>query len=129
MNAFFFNQIGTTTPQDLEAAFGAASKDARVLNDFAWFLATCPDNHYWNGSLAVELALAALANDKVQDPGLYDTLAAAQARAGNFKAAVAAQDKALLKGRAKGVPEEALREWEDRLRLYLKDQAYAQARL
>lgn len=115
--------------QDLEAAFGAASKDARVLNDFAWFLATCPDNHYWNGSLAVELALAALANDKVQDPGLYDTLAAAQARAGNFKAAVAAQDKALLKGRAKGVPEEALREWEDRLRLYLKDQAYAQARL
>ena len=114
---------------DLEAAFGMAGKDARVLNDFAWFLATCPDNHYWNGSLAVELALAAVANDKIQDPGLYDTLAAAQARAGNFKAAVAAQDEALLKGRIRGVPEEALREWEYRLRLYLKDQAYVQARL
>ena len=115
--------------QDLEAAFGVAGKDAQVLNDFAWFLATCPDNQYWNGPLAVELARGALANDKTHDPGLYDTLAAAQARAGDFKAAVTAQDEALLKGRAQGTPEEVIREWEDRLRLYLKGQAYAQARL
>ena len=115
--------------QDLEAAFGVAGKDGGVLNDFAWFLATCPDNHYWNGDLAVELAQAALAGDKNQDPGLYDTLAAAQARAGDFKAAVAAQDEALLKGRTRGAPEEVLREWEERLRLYLKNQAYVQGRL
>ena len=112
--------------RDLETAFGLAEKDARVLNDFAWFLATCPDNRYWNGPAAIELANAAIANDKMDDAGLYDTLAAAQARAGAFKEAVAAQDEALLKGRKQGAPPEALAEWENRLRLYLKGEAYAQ---
>ncbi len=112
--------------RDLEAAFGVAGKDARVLNDFAWFLATCPDSRYWNGPQAVELARAAIANDQAHDPGLYDTLASALARSGDFKAAVAAQDEALLKGRAQDMPGEALGEWENRLRLYLKGQTYEQ---
>ena len=115
--------------QDLEAALGVAEKDVAVLNDFAWFLATCPDSHYWNGPLAVEYALAAIAQDQTHDPGLYDTLAAARARAGDFKGATMAQDEALLKGRAHGLPEETLKPWEDRLRLYLKAKTYEQARL
>lgn len=114
--------------QDLDAAFRLASEEARVLNDFAWFLATCPDSRYWNGPLAVELAGAAIANDKTQDAGLYDTLAAARARAGAFKEAVAAQDEALLRGKAAGVPPEDLKVWEDRLRLYLRKTAYEQPR-
>lgn len=112
--------------RDLEAAFGVANKDARVLNDFAWFLATCPDSRYWNGPQAVELARTAIANDQAHDPGLYDTLAAALARSGDFKAAVVAQDEALLKGKTQGMPQDVVGEWENRLRLYLKGQTYEQ---
>lgn len=113
--------------RDLEAAVGVADKDVQVLNDFAWFLATCPDNHYWNGSMAVELARTAIANDKAGEAGLYDTLAAALARSGDFKGAVAAQDQALLKGQEQGAPPDVLEDWGQRLRLYLKGNAYAQA--
>ena len=112
--------------RDLEAAVGAAGNDVQALNDFAWFLATCPDSRYWNGPFAVELAEAAIANDKAGEAGLYDTLAAAKARAGDFKSAVAAQDHALLKGQEQGAPPDVLEDWGRRLRLYLKGQAYEQ---
>ena len=113
--------------QDLEAAVGVADKDVQALNDFAWFLATCPDSRHWNGPLAVELAQAAIANDKAGEAGLYDTLAASRARAGDFKGAVAAQDQALLKGREQGAPPDVLEDWGQRLRLYLKGKTYEQA--
>jgi Flp pilus assembly protein TadD len=114
--------------QDLETAFAVASQNVRVLNDFAWFLATCPDSRYWNGTQAVSLALTAITNDQFGDPGLYDTLAASQARAGDFEAAVASQGEALLKGWAQGVPDDVLNTWERRLQLYLRGQTYEQMR-
>ena len=77
--------------------------------------------------MAVELAEAAIAGDKAGEAGLYDTLAAALARSGDFKGAVAAQDQALLKGQEQGAPPDALEDWGQRLRLYLKGNAYAQA--
>ena len=113
--------------RDLETALGLSGEDVQALIVFAWFLATCPDSRYWNGPLAVELVQAAMANDKAGEAGLYDTLAAARARAGEFKEAVAAQDQALLKGREQGAPPDVLEEWGQRLRLYLKGEAYAQA--
>ena len=114
--------------RDLDEAYRIAGNDVRVLNDFAWFLATCPDKRYWNGPMAVELAEAAIAGDKTGDAGLYDTLAAAKARSGAFKEAVSAQDEALLKGKAAGIPPEDLSDWEQRLRLYLKNVTYEQPR-
>ena len=86
--------------KDYRAAVRLAPKMGRAYHSAAWFMATCPDQHYRNDKLAIEAAEKAIQIDGADYRNL-STLAAAQASAGLFKEAKATQEKAISKA-AKG---------------------------
>jgi hypothetical protein len=65
-----------------------------ILNNLAWLLATCPDAAFRNGPEAVRLATQACELTRYAQPLLIGTLAAAQAEAGDFQAAITAAERA-----------------------------------
>jgi tetratricopeptide (TPR) repeat protein len=98
-------------------------RDAVLLNQTAWILATCPDASIRNAAIAVDLAQRAVQLSGGHDPRFHDTLAAAYARAGRFPEAVQAARQALTLASAPSVAPlaENLRA---RLRLYEAGTAY-----
>ncbi len=81
---------------DYRAAITADPQMGRAYQAAAWLMATCSDEHYRNDKLAVEAATKAIALDGETDHNL-ETLAAAQANAGQFTEAKATQEKAIAK--------------------------------
>jgi hypothetical protein len=73
--------------------FGYWSADE--LNDLAWFLATCPDTTRRDGRRAVHMAELACKLTAREKPLHLETLAAAHAECGDWKAAVLSQREAL----------------------------------
>jgi serine/threonine protein kinase/tetratricopeptide (TPR) repeat protein len=69
--------------------------DNAPLNEFAWFLATFPDERFRDGMSAVSFAEKAVAATNHKNPAYLDTLAAAYAEAGQFTNAVATQREAI----------------------------------
>ncbi len=67
----------------------------KAHNNLAWLQATCPAARLRNGAEAVEHARRADQLCGGRQPGLLDTLAAAQAEAGRFSEAAATARKAL----------------------------------
>lgn len=92
-----------------------------LLNNFAWFRATCADAAYRSGAEAVRLASEACESAQWKDSVFIDTLAAAQAETGKFTAAAATEQRAL-----NGKDAERLErpEAEARLRSYFRGQPY-----
>lgn len=89
---------GVGVAQDfLEAAkwyrLSADQGNVQAMNRLAWLLATCPARNVCNGEAALELARQALAIQP--SASILDSLAAAQARTGDFAAAVATMERAL----------------------------------
>ena len=66
-----------------------------VLNEVAWALATDPEASVRDGTRAVELAQRAVKLSGGQEPNFLDTLAAAQAEAGQFAEAVKTAEQAV----------------------------------
>ena len=73
---------------DFTAATKLAPKDALPANNLAWFRATCPNAKYRDGKQAITLATLACEQTNYKHEEFLDTLAAAHAEAGDFKAAV-----------------------------------------
>lgn len=67
-------------------------------NNAAWLAATCPDEKYRDPKLALELAQRAVAMTQGKVWEVLDTLAAAQAASGDYKAAVNTSKAALSIG-------------------------------
>ena len=95
--------------------------DLTARNNLAWLLATSPSSDLRNGGRAVTLAqpLAVLYGSW----GYLDTLAAAQAEAGNFDAASRTERKAVDMAQAQASAT-TLRELEQRLTLFQRDEPY-----
>jgi tetratricopeptide (TPR) repeat protein len=94
-NAYFHLGDFKRAQSDFVAALRLDRRDPDVLNNVAWFRATCPDPNFRNGKEAVELATRACTLDKWQDADEIDTLAAAYAESGNFAEAERYQQKAM----------------------------------
>lgn len=71
----------------------ADQEDANAQNSYAWALATCPAIAFRDGSVAVNYAKKAIAQD--ENPDYLDTLAAAYAESGKFRLAVKTQNTAI----------------------------------
>jgi tetratricopeptide (TPR) repeat protein len=88
-------------------------KLARAYQSAAWMLATCPDEKIRNPKTALEAARRAMEFDPGGDPRYLDTLAAAQASAGQYDAAQKTIRRAL-----EAAPAEAAALYRGRLELY-----------
>ncbi len=131
---------GNGVPVDYERCLAwyrravSVSQDPWAKNDLAWFLATCPEKRYHNGSQAAEMAKDAIMTLEMQTGEqrheIIDTMAAALARNGQFSEAMVWQKRSLkLLEQDKDITDEERaklkQEFEERLKLYQSDQAYA----
>jgi tetratricopeptide (TPR) repeat protein len=71
-------------------------KSIIAANELAWLLATHSSSKIRNPKEALALASKAAADTKAANAGILDTLAAAQAAAGDFDAAMATIDQAIM---------------------------------
>jgi tetratricopeptide (TPR) repeat protein len=70
---------------DFERAITIEKDDEHLLNNFAWVLATSPDDNLRDGKRAVELATKAAEQTNYETPHILSTLAAAYAETGDFE--------------------------------------------
>ena len=93
--------------KDYQMAVKINPRLGRAYQSAAWLMATCPDETYRDESRAVETAEKAIELDGDDSPLYLETLAAAQANAGQFEEAAQTQQKAVKlvgdsdRGRAK----------------------------
>ena len=73
---------------DFKRALELNDDDDGLLNNFAWVLATSPDDNVRDGKRALELATKAAELSSYQVPHILSTLAAAYAENGDFENAV-----------------------------------------
>lgn len=93
----------------------------RAYQSAAWLMATCPDARFRNSDLALQAAAKAIELDGDGDFRYVDTLAAAQANAGQFDKAQASLSKAL-----ESAPPNESQPLQDRLALYKDATPYRQ---
>jgi protein O-mannosyl-transferase len=85
--------------EHLQEAMRLGPQQPEPPRHMAWILATSLDERVRDGKKAIELAEQALEKSDGKPPEYWDTLAAAQAEAGNFPAAVRAAERALEEAR------------------------------
>lgn len=84
---------------DYEKAVKLQPKDPGILNNFAWVLATSPDDKLRNGQRAIKLATLACEVTDYKQAHILSTLASAHAEAGDFQTAVKWSQKAVELGK------------------------------
>ena len=108
------------------AAIRAKPDYASALNDLAWLLATRPEAGLRNVPEAIRCARRACELTRYTDPMYLDTLAVAQAEAGQFTEALALTEKAAALVAAAGAAALAA-QLQSRLNLYRAGRSYTQA--
>ena len=81
--------------KDYREAIKANPSLGRAYQSAAWLMATCPDEKFRNAELAIEAAQKAIEIDGDSDYRYLETLAAAQANAGEFNDAITTQQRAI----------------------------------
>ncbi len=109
---------------DMASAYSLGNVDPYVLNEYAWFLATCPDAKVRDGARAVKLTKEAIELSAGPIPGYFDTLAAALAESGDYLGAIEAQKQAIFIGQQAGLSEKQLADWNARLEGYSQGVPY-----
>ena len=104
---------------DYRRAIGLDNQNARAYQSAAWLMATCPDEDYRNQELALQTAERAVKLAGDADYKYLDTLAAAQATAGQFDEAQQTLQRAIEKA-----PPAAAESLQQRLALYKGQQPY-----
>jgi tetratricopeptide (TPR) repeat protein len=107
---------------DFQAAVKIEPENSNANNNLAWVLATAPDAEVRDGKKAVEYATKACDLSKHRNPADLDTLAAAYAETGDFKAAVRWQERAIRMLPAE--PATEVKDYRDRLKLYQDGKPY-----
>ncbi|MDX2109725.1 MAG: hypothetical protein SFY80_05730 [Verrucomicrobiota bacterium] len=124
-----FHNKGWGVPVDMASAhrwirMAESCEESQAWNAVAWFYATTPEPLYREPGKAVEFAKKAVAAQPRSNAYL-DTLAAAQALAGNFKQAIVAQKLAIkYVDTFEDGHEKLLAEFEARLKLYQAGKIY-----
>lgn len=108
---------------DYEKAAKLKAEHSGMLNNFAWVLATSPDDKLRNGKRAVELATKACELTDYKQAHIISTLAAAYAESGNFKEAIKWSKKAIELGKT-GVNKEIQEALAKELKSYEKDKPW-----
>lgn len=72
---------------DYESAYAIEQKDTGLLNNFAWLLATSPDEKVRDGKRSIALATKAAELTEHKQAHILSTLAAAYAESGDFESA------------------------------------------
>ncbi len=83
---------------DFEMLLKQKPEDDGVLNNFAWVLATSPEDKLRDGARAVKMATKACEVTEFKKPHILSTLAAAYAETGDFETAVKWSSKAVELG-------------------------------
>jgi tetratricopeptide (TPR) repeat protein len=104
---------------DFEKSLELSPDMPEVLNSYAWFLATCPDDEFRDGEKALKMAQGALVEGKDKDWNHVDTLAAAFAEVKKFDDAIKHQKVAI-----EMAPPEEKEEHTSRLKLYESKSPY-----
>ncbi len=80
---------------DFERALALKGDDESLLNNFAWVLATSPDEKLRDGPKALKLATKSAESSKYEVPHILSTLAAAYAETGDFQNAAKWSQKSI----------------------------------
>ncbi len=80
---------------DFDKALAQKEDDESLLNNFAWVLATSPDDKLRDGAKALKMATKSAESSGYETPHILSTLAAAYAETGDFDNAVKWSEKAV----------------------------------
>jgi tetratricopeptide (TPR) repeat protein len=99
-NAYLNLGLQAEAEADYEKAYKDLSKDSGLLNNFAWVLATSPDEKLRNGERAVKLATEACKLTDYKQGHILSTLAAAYAETGDYDNAIKWSEKSAEVGKS-----------------------------
>jgi tetratricopeptide (TPR) repeat protein len=91
-------------------------RDVGSLNNYAWLLATCPEDAVRRGDRALELASQAAEQTNYRETYILSTLAAAYAETGDFAKAIEYAEKGVLHAESEG--DERIDEFRNELESY-----------